>query len=70
MEALFADTWNDLTVKMIGYYHDHCHHLYSGRVENVPIKFAHLITENKEFVFIYEEDKPLNYDTKIQSTED
>jgi hypothetical protein len=65
MEAIFADTHEELTVKMIGFYHDHCYHHYCGPAEYVPIKFAYLITENKKFVFIYEEDKPLNYDTKI-----
>jgi hypothetical protein len=69
METIYADTWIDLTVKMTGYYHDHCRHYYSGRTDNVPEKYKELITEDKEFVFIYEEYKPLNYDTKIQSSE-
>jgi len=59
MEAIYADTWDDLTVKMLGYYHDHCWHHYSGRTENVPEKLKKFVTENYEYVFLYEEDEPL-----------
>lgn len=67
METIYADTWNELTVKMLGYYHDHCHHYYCGLAEGVPKKFLSLITENKKFVFIYEEDEP--YETKVSNSE-
>lgn len=56
MEVLFADTYEELMVKMLSYHHDHCHHYYHGVVENVPDKFKYLITEDKKFIFIYEED--------------
>lgn len=56
METLFADTYEDLTVKMLGYHHDHCYHYYHGSVNNVPEKFKYLVTEDKKFIFIYEED--------------
>ena len=64
MSILFADTYNELTIKMLGYYHDHCHHYYHGSAEEVPEKFKYLITNNVKFVFIYEEDKyqsPLSF---------
>jgi hypothetical protein len=67
MEVIFADTWDDLTVKMLGYHHDHCWHYYSGRTDNVPEKYKEFVTENFEFVFIYEEDKP--YETKVSNSE-
>ena len=56
MSTIFADTWDDLTVKMLGYYHDHCWHYYSGRTDNVPDHLKKFVTENYEYVFIYEED--------------
>lgn len=56
-QAIFADTWNELTVKMIGYYHDHCWHKYTGHVDNVPEKYKHLIVGNQKFIFIFEESK-------------
>lgn len=70
MIAIFADTMDELRVKMIGFYHDHCYHYYFGPIENVPLKLKWLISdEDKKFVFIFEEDKPINYDTQIQNTE-
>ena len=56
---IYADTWEDLTVKMIGYYHDHCTHYYSGTIEDVPIKLLKFVAEYKNYIFICEEDKPL-----------
>ena len=58
MKVLYAHTWNKLTVKMMGYYHDHCHHFYSGETKEVPEKWKDLIIEDKEYCFIYKEDKP------------
>lgn len=55
IKTLYADTWADLTVKMIGYYHDHCWHHYSGRTDNVPEKWKQYVTENYQYVFIFEE---------------
>lgn len=57
-QTLFADTWDELVRLMIGYYHDHCYHYYNGKTNEVPSKYSDLITENKDYVFIYEEAKP------------
>jgi len=60
MKVIYANTWEKLMVKMIGYYHDHCYHLYTGKTENVPDKYKDLIKEEdkKEYCFIYKEDEP------------
>lgn len=58
MNAIYADTWEDLTVKMLGYHHDHCWHYYAGLTEGVPKKYKEFITETRKYVFIYEEDTP------------
>lgn len=57
MKTIFANTWDELTLKMLGYYHDHCWHKFAGHVSNVPDKFKYLLIEDQEYVFIYEEDK-------------
>lgn len=67
IKTLYADTWVDLTVKMLGYHHDHCWHLYAGRTDNVPEKFKLFVKEKYEFVFIYEEAEP--YETKVSNSE-
>ena len=57
MSTIFAETYDELTVKMLGYYHDRCHHFYHGSVSDVPEKFKYLIPFNERFfVFIYDED--------------
>jgi hypothetical protein len=58
MEIIYADTWKELTSKMIGYYHDHCHHHYTGKTNEIPDKYKQYITEDKEYCFLYNEDKP------------
>ena len=58
INALYADTWDNLTVEMLGYYHDHCYHFYTGLTENVPEHLQKYITENGKYVLIYEEDEP------------
>ena len=58
MKALFADTWDDLTLKMIGYHHDHCWHHYVGIVEDLPEKYWNLIEGDQLYIFVYEEAVP------------
>ena len=58
-DAIYANTWEGLTVKMLGYYHDHCYHLYSGSCENIPEKYSRFKKNNAKFVLIYEEDIPI-----------
>jgi hypothetical protein len=58
MKIIYSDTWEELTLKMLGYYHDHCWHHYVGNIDNMPEKFNYLLTENKKFVFIFEEANP------------
>ena len=59
MKAIYANTWNALTLKMVGYYHDHCHHYYSGKTKDLPDKYKKYKSEYK-YVFLYEEDMPNN----------
>jgi len=61
IKVIYANTWEELTGKMIGYYHDHCYHLYTGTIGNVPEKFQEIVANNKNYVFIYEEDEPIKY---------
>lgn len=68
MEAIYADTWIELTVKMLGYHHDHCWHYYAGKTINVPEKYKELITGKGEYVFIFEEAIPNNYNMKDSDT--
>lgn len=58
IDAIYANTWEELTGKMIGYFHDHCHHLYTGLNTGVPEHLWGFVTENDKYVFIYEEDEP------------
>jgi len=62
MEIIYADNFNDLTVKMLGYHHDHCHHIYYGKTSDIPSSLQKYINKNKNYCFIYKEDKPLNYE--------
>jgi len=57
--VIYAETWEDLTLKMIGWYHDHCHHYYAGPTKDVPEHLQEFITDElEEFVFVCEEDEP------------
>jgi hypothetical protein len=58
IQALYANTWDGLTVKMLGYYHDHCHHYYTGTCDDLPEKYKKFRKNNVKYVFIYEEDEP------------
>ena len=58
LQVIYGDSWEGLTLNMVGHYHDHCYHYYSGLTINVPDKWKNLIKEDKKFVFLYEEDTP------------
>jgi hypothetical protein len=60
MKVIFADTIDELRLKAIGYHHDHCRHYYFGKTSEImdEYKYKKLLTEDKEYCFIYEEDKP------------
>jgi hypothetical protein len=57
---IFADTIEELDLKSMGLYHDHCYHLYRGKTSEIcdEYKYKHLMIEEKEYCFIYEEDIP------------
>lgn len=56
----YADTKDELRLKIIGLFHDHCYHLYFGLTDKVPEKYLKYIDDekSKKYVFIYEEDVP------------
>jgi hypothetical protein len=56
--VIYADTWEELTLKMLGYYHDHCWHYYAGKTSDVPENLKEFIAEDKNYVFLCEEDEP------------
>jgi hypothetical protein len=58
IKALYANTWDGLTVKMMGFYHDHCHHFYAGTCDDLPEKYKNFRKNNVKYVFLYEEDEP------------
>jgi len=58
VKALSANTYEELTVKMIGFYHDHCWHHYQGLVKNLPEKYKYLIEGDQLYIFVYEEAIP------------
>ena len=49
---IYADTWEELTLKMIGWYHDHCWHYYAGLTADVPEKLKFLLEPDKCFMGI------------------
>lgn len=53
--TLYANTWEGLTVKMTGYFHDHCYHLYSGSCDDLPDNLKKYKKNNVKYVFICEE---------------
>ena len=56
MEVIYANTWEELTVGMLGYYHDHCHHHYSGKTIDVPNDLRKSMDAEGKYCFIYTED--------------
>jgi len=57
--VIYADTWEELTLKMIGWYHDHCWHYYAGPIDDVPENLLEFVKEDKSYVFLCEEAIPL-----------
>jgi len=59
---IFADTWDKLNLKAIGYYHDHCYHLYRGLTADIMdnYEYKELMVDSKKYCLIYEEDIPYN----------
>lgn len=58
VKPIYANTWEGLTVKMLGYYHDHCHHKYIGACDSLPSEFKIFNKKTAKYVFLYEEDTP------------
>lgn len=56
--AVYANTWEGLMLKITGYYHDHCVHLYSGSCDDLPLEFKKYKKNKAKYVFICEEDIP------------
>jgi hypothetical protein len=57
---IYSETIQELKFKIIGYFHDHCYHLYFGSIKNIPTKYEKLIDNKKgKYVFICDEDIPL-----------
>ena len=56
--VIYADTWDKLTFKMMGWFHDHCTHYYSGLTKEAPEDLQEFIVEDKKYVFLCEEDEP------------
>ena len=59
LKALYANTWEGLTLKMMGDHHDHCRHYYAGVCDDLPEKYKNFRKNNVKYVFIYEEDTPI-----------
>ena len=57
--VIYADTWDDLTLKMLGWYHDHCWHYYAGLTSDVPEHLKELVDKDDKYVFLCEEDIPI-----------
>lgn len=58
MKALYSNTWGELSIKMLGFFHDHCYHLYTGKMSGLPIKYKKLKDTNYKYIFVYREDVP------------
>ena len=44
--VIYADTWEELTLKMMGWYHDHCWHYYAGLTADVPEELQPVLKMN------------------------
>lgn len=57
---VFADTVEELRLKSIGFNHDHCSHRFFGKTADIcdEYQYKHLMVDEKEYCFIYEEDIP------------
>lgn len=59
MEVIYADTFRELNILTVGYFHDHCYHKYYGETSKVPPELKKYIKEDKKYCFIYIQDKPI-----------
>jgi len=60
--VIYADTWDELCVNMMGWQHDHCWHYYSGLTKEIPEHLQEFVAEDKKYVFLCEEDIPHKQD--------
>ena len=56
IQAVTAITIKVLNYKCIDLYHDHCYHLYHGKISEMPSKYKHLVKNtNHKYILVYEE---------------
>jgi hypothetical protein len=56
MKYLYADTKEELSVKMVGMFHDRCYHYYWGKVADMPEKYkTDDFDDTQEYVLVYSE---------------
>jgi hypothetical protein len=60
IKAIYAKSYALLTLKMMGYFHDHCYHLYAGKISEVPENLKEWVDlkTDKKYIFLYQEDIP------------
>jgi len=56
MKTIHAQTNEELSVKSLGLYHDHCYHLYRGKIEDMPKEYKHLTDKITGYILVYKED--------------
>jgi hypothetical protein len=56
--TIYADSLEDLQVKIIGYNHDHAHHIYFGKTSQLPENLK-MYAIDKLYIFVYYEDIPI-----------
>jgi hypothetical protein len=55
IHSIETNTKDELETKRIGYFHDHCVHLYFGKIKDVPSRYKKYIKKHLKYIFIYEE---------------
>jgi hypothetical protein len=56
IQAIETNTKEELEEKRIGFFHDHCTHLYFGKSIDIPKKYVQYIKKNLKYIFIYDID--------------